>query len=225
MKRGLLYLIALLFLVCLAASYSRAQISLPGEPNWVAARFPANPTAVTVDVLEIGGAQLADNIAATQQQLDALDTDVWAINLAALAGYPLDCEPRTYVVRFNPDAADCTDVGDPLACVEDLVRVGGATCEGDPGLQVSYTYANTSVALQGITQAVIDHFNLRGGRPVRWRRIDQAADRDFTTPDFTKWEVYFYQATAVPFPRLTCTVETETDPSVTLPSSTDCAGN
>ena len=216
-----LLVVLLLVLASCQPAYAGAP-AVPGEPNYRTARFPSGATAVTVDILEIGGAQLADNVAATRAQLDAANTDVWYLDISQVSGYPVNCEPKTFLLRWNPDASDCS--ASPALCVEETAQVGGYLCEANPKVQVSYVHASTVQSAQGINQSVMDYFNRRGQLPIRWREIRHATDLDFSSPDHTSWEVYFYLSTG-DFPHLTCTVLTESDPSVSLPSSANCSGN
>lgn len=222
MKRALWLLLAVA--ACGPCDPVFADDAVPGEPNWSIVRFPAGPAAVTVDILELGGAQVADDVAATLQQLDAADSDAWAIDLSQVPGYPVNCEPNTYMVRWTPDAADCSAAGDPSDCILTDYKVGGAACRADPSMQVSYEYAYGVFAEQGITETVRKFYARKGVNPIRWRRMDVAVDGDFTSPSHTKWEVYFYGENGG-LAQLTCTVVTETDPASTLPSSANCAGN
>ena len=59
--------------------------------------------------------------------------------------------------------------------------------------------------------------------PIRWIQLKHAADRDFATPDFSEWQVYFYGQNGE-FPHLLCVVPTLTDPASALPSSSSCVG-
>lgn len=206
---------------------SRADVpALPDESYVVAARFTTNPTAVVVDVLDVTGAtQIADNVAATQQDIDSVDSDVWTFDLNGVSGFADTCDQKTYVVRFVPDAANCQDDQQPDQCVDLIVNSGGAICKSNPRVQISYVVATQLYPAQGITQTVRDYYNRRlGQEPIRWREIRVANDLDFASPDFTKWEVYFYSSTPGAIP-LRCTLDTETDPSVLLPSASNCLGS
>lgn len=210
-----LRLLAILLAVALEAG-AGVFPSLPGEPNWQVVRFPSGASTVVVDVVELGGAQIGSDRPAAQVSVDSVASDAWAFNLATTPGYPVNCEPRRYLLRWQPDAVSCTT--SPLLCIETEAAVGGALCKADPRVKATYTYANAVAAGQGITQAVIAYYAKRGERAVRWREIRHASDGDFATPESTEWEVYFYRAGPT-WPELACTVRTTTDPSVTLPTA------
>lgn len=222
MKAPLLSILALL--ASLLPGAARAGDYFPGEALRVQAAFPSGASAVTVDVHELGGALLADDAVATQETIDGAASAVWTIDLSALAGFPLTCAKKTYVVVFSPDAANCAAAGTPESCVHHEIQIGGSECETNPQVQVSEVFATAPISAQGITQTVRNHWNRRGQEVLRWREFKVAADRDFTTPDHTYWEVYFYSATGA-FPHLQCVVETETDPAVTTPSKASCSGS
>lgn len=207
----------LLALTLPIAVFAQGPLIFPNEEHWVFARFTSNPTAVTVDVLEMGGALVADDVAAAQQTMDAEETDIWALDLAALPGWPVNCESKTYLVQFNPDATDCTDDGDPGSCSEQQVKIGGPRCKFNPSLQVAYAYSTVAVAAQGISTSVTKYHERRGTEAVKWRKVIVANDGDFTTPDHTYWDVYFWGVSGI-FPTF-CTVYTESDPAVSLPTS------
>jgi hypothetical protein len=216
---------ALWWAVLLLALPAAAEVpGVPGQANIRVARFPNGATTVVADVLEIGGVQIGNNVATTRAQLDSADTDAFFFNLAGVAGYPVNCEPKTYLVRFVPDGADCSTGGTPSSCVEEVVDVGGYLCKANPKLNVSYVYTSATVAGQGISQAVMDYFGRHGQLPIRWRILKTAEDLNFTSPDHVAYEVYFY-STVGAYPHLTCTVLTTTDPNTALPSSAACAGN
>jgi hypothetical protein len=221
MRRALVSLVALAFACGLQPALAQAP-SIPGEPNWRLTEFPLGATTVTVDVVDMGsGVQVANDQATTQVQLDSTNIRTWKINLAALPGYPVNCEPATWLVRFRPDAADC--VVSPSLCAADIVDLGGYLCKANSSVQVSYVYANGVASGQGITQPVMDFFNRRAQLPIKWREVRVAANEDFTTPDYTWWEVYFY-GTDEGLPKLLCTVKTSTNPQSALPSSGACTG-
>jgi len=213
-------------LLALFAMDARAETFVTGEPNHISARFTSNPASVTVDVQEIGGTQIGNNLAATHQQIDAVNSDVWTIDLAAVAGYPTDCTQKSYIVRFQPNTtADCSAAGSPSGCSEQIIDVGGSRCR-DPNLDVSYYRTNAPVAAQGISAAVVAYEERRGRAPIRWTKTA------YTDRGGVKYEVFFYTV-SLGFPHLKCTVNTTSDPSamdsVTLTalgnSSTCTAGN
>lgn len=224
--RFIRWLIVLAAILMLSLPSLAETLRFPGEPNTRIALFPSQPSAVTVDVLDVGGLQIGNNLPTTQLQIDATNSSVWTFDLASVAGYPLDCTTKTYLVRWLPDAVNCAT--SPALCVFERVDVGGAFCKSDPSLQVSYVHAQAVVAAQGITQPVLDFFNRTGRLPILWREIRHAADRDFVNPDSVEWEVYFYSsatsADGVTTATLKCTVSTTTDPNTTLPSSGSCTG-
>lgn len=193
--------------------------SLPGEPSWQVVRFPAGASSVAVDVVEItsgGGTQIGSDRVATRITIDGAPSDAWTLNLATVPGYPVNCEPRTYVLRWAPDAVSCSS--SPSSCIETEAAVGGALCKADPRVKAVYTYAAGVVSGQGLTQAVLTYYARRGERPIRWREIRHASDGDFDNPESTEWEVYFYRAGPT-WPELACTVRTTTNPAVTLPAA------
>ncbi|MEX2205534.1 MAG: hypothetical protein WEF50_04825 [Myxococcota bacterium] len=125
--RLLAFLPAILFV-----SSAQAETFVTGEPNFISARFTSNPTTVTVDVQEFGGAQIGNNLSATQQQVDSVNSDIWTIDLAQVPGYPTDCTQKSYLVRFQPDTtAGCSVSGSPSGCVEAIVDVA-AQLGADP---------------------------------------------------------------------------------------------
>jgi hypothetical protein len=95
----------------------------PSIPNWQVARFPS-ATSVTVDVYQIDSStQVADDAATTRVQLDSANSDLFLFDLATVTGYPNDCSRKTYLLRYAPDAADCTN--NPGTCAVDAVVVNG----------------------------------------------------------------------------------------------------
>jgi hypothetical protein len=221
MRRALVSILALAFACGLEPALAQAP-SIPGEPNWRVAVFPDGATTVTADIVDLGtGVQVADDVATTQIQVDATNVEAWKVNIAALPGYPVNCEPTTWLVRFRPDAADC--VVSPALCAEDIVDLGGYLCKANSSVAVSYVYANAIATGQGISQTVMDYFNRQARLPIKWREVRVSADEDFATPDYVWWEVYFYGA-GEGVPKLLCTVKTSTNPQSALPSSTACTG-
>lgn len=212
MRRALLSALVLLFGGCLEPALAQP---MPGEPNWQVARFPSGATTVVVDVVDLGGSQIGSDRPATRVTIDAANSDAWAINLATVPGYPVNCEPHTYLLRWAPDAANCT--ASPATCFESTAQVGGAACKADPRVKATYTYATAVVSAQGISQSLLDWHAKRGQQPTRWREIRHASDGDFASPESTEWEVFFYRAGPT-WPELACTVRTATDPSSSLPS-------
>jgi hypothetical protein len=218
-----LALLALLAFGCCQPAYAEAP-HVPGEPNWRVGVFATATTSVVVDVVDAAtGVQVANNVATTRLQVDSTDASVWTLNLAAVPGYPVACERKTWLVRFVPDSANCSNAATPGLCADEIVHLGGYLCESNPSVQVSYVHASSVQAGQGITQGVMDYFGKRAQLPVRWREIRVAADKDFTSPDHTVWEVYFY-GEGGNAPHLACTVTTETNPTSSLPSSASCSG-
>lgn len=206
-------------LVSLLLSFGQAWAednSSPGEKNFQCARFPAGATAVTVDVLDLTNAtQIGNNVATTRQQLDSVNSDHFCFRLDQVAGYPATCEVTDLIMVFSPDGANCNST--PASCASSTSRVGGSQCRMDPNRRVTTVYADALVAGLGISQAVRDFYNRRGTEPVKWRKIETAEDQDFSSPSHTVWEVFFYEGVGA-FPRLKCTVATESDPNVSLPS-------
>ena len=213
---------AIVLLLLAAIAQAGDYPSLPSEPNWQTVRFPSGPNAVTVDVVEVGasgGTQLGNDRAASRLNVDGTPSDAWTLNLSAVPGYPVNCEPRTYLLRWNPDASDCAL--NPSLCVEVTTSVGGAVCKQDPRVQAIYTYTSTVVSAQGITTEVLLYYARRGERAIKWREIRHASDGDFATAESTEWDVYFYRRGPT-WPELACTVRTSTNPATSLPSATAC---
>lgn len=194
---------------------------LPSDPNILVARFPGGATAVTVDVVQIGGSQLANDVAATRLQLDSANTDAWYLNLQAVSGYPVDCVSRTFLARFNPDASDCA--ASPSLCVEVSTTVGGTgACLADDRRQTSTVRTSTVVSAQGITSEVLRYSQRLGENPIKWIEIDVASDETYSAPEKTYWVVYQY-AVLSGIPYVSCTVVTTTNPATTLPSFASCS--
>lgn len=208
-------LLALLALLALAAP-AWGQTYAPGIENHRVARFPSGASAVTVDVYEVNSAtQVGDDIAATVIEIDEEDSDAWTFDLAAVAGYPVDCTPTDYVLRWNPDASNCSaEDGTPALCFLETVHVGGPECETQGKVQVEVTKTTVPNDAQGITQGVIDYYARRGERVQRWRKISTSYDGDFSSPVAVKWEVFFYRSSAesvaTPF---SCGKETTSNPA------------
>lgn len=193
----------------------------PGEPNWQTARFPT-ASAVTVDVIEVtsgGGTQIGNDRATVRLNADSSPSETFAIDLATVPGYATNCTPRTYVLRWAPDGANCTST--PTSCAISTAQVGGASCSSDPRVQEIRTYASGVVAGQGITQELLEHYARRGERPLRWREIRHASDGDFSAPEATEWEVFSYRRGPT-WPEVACTVRTTTNPASALPSFAAC---
>lgn len=220
--------VALLF-CCVDPVFAESN-ALPGQPNIVFARFPfSGVSSVTVDVAEIGGAQIANNVSATRQSIDGVGSDVFYLDISLLAGYPASCgDVQTFTVRFEPAGASCA--ASPSSCVDTFSKFGGAECPSLAGggggggngfvqVQIDPTFAAETVSAQGITRRVLDHYLRYGQLPTRWRRFDYSALETFGSADRTVWEVYFYDVESGT-PHVSCTVETESDPAVALPPRT-----
>lgn len=195
-----------------------AETVITGEPNIIVARFTTNPSSVAVDVKEVGGLQIANDLNATHETLDAALSDVWFIDLSLVVGYPTDCTQKTYVVRFQPNGiADCSATGTPGSCSEQVVDVGGGRCKVDPEKDIGYVRTTTPVSAQGISQSGIEYEGRRGRAPIRWRRIH------FKDRGFTRYEVFFYKDT-LGYPHLLCTAETTTSPATMTPTELAALG-
>jgi hypothetical protein len=195
---------------------------LNSQPNWVAAAFINAPAAVAVDIVEMAtGTQVGNNLPATQVGVDGGDSIYWRFDLATATGYPAGCEVKSYTVIFSPDGADCQEGATPEVCATVTRQVGGASCFATANSN-SYIHTSTTVGGQGIDQLVLDFYNQRGTLPLLWIETDISSSYDYTAPDETIWEVYFYTSTASA-PRVLCTVKTSTNPSGSLPSYTHCS--
>jgi len=165
-----------------------AENALPAKAHEVCARFPASaPSAVTVDVLEVGGSQIGNDVSATKQTLDAADSDIWCLDLDTVSGFAATCDLTTYAVRFVPDAADCSTGGSPSLCVEHTIMSGGAECWGFDSEQ-TVVYPTAAIPSRGITQTVINR-----GNPSYIKhdvKIDEASIV------FTWYQVFYYDASA-----------------------------
>lgn len=165
------------------------QASEPGFPEkafWVCARFPSGATAVTADVKVIGGAQLASDNAATHQTLDAVNSDLWCIDLNTVSSFATDCSMSTYLVRFAPDAANCAQSGGtPSLCVDQSVTSGGLQCMSFGG-EETVVYPTVAVPTRGITATVISR-----GNPSY---IKHEVKLDNVTVAFTYYDVFYYDA-------------------------------
>ena len=218
MRRLLLALVLVFGGPCGLSPAFAQDNSVPGEANWQVARFPDGAATVIVDVFELGGSQLAND----QSAANTSNTDVWSLNVAAVVGYPTTCALKTYMLRWQPDAVNCST--NPAECVESTFRTGGVACRLDPHRQMTNTWARTPVSAQGISFGVIKSYARVGEEPIRWQRFDIAADADYTGPSASIWHVFFYSQEG-PFPHIECVVPTASDPAVSLPSSASCAGN
>jgi hypothetical protein len=219
------WILPLALLVAFACGLRPAYAGPPlnSQPNLRLAEFLAEPAAVAVDVVDLSsGTQVANNVAATQVQRDAADTIAWKYDLATVSGYPTGCAPKTYLVTFVPDAAECSEAGTPELCASEIVQVGGSAClaESSP-VSIDPEYATSAIPGQGISQKVVDFHARRGLLTEKWRKILVAADLDFATPDATLWEVLFW-TDGNEAPRIKCRVVTTSDPAVSLPSSSHC---
>jgi len=222
LRRLVLLLFAGAFVTC-GMHPAYAGPPLNSQKNIRSAAFQSAPTTVTVDVVDMDtGTQVGNNLATTQLQADSSDTIVHKFDLSSVTGYPEGCEPKTYLVIFVPDSADCSESGSPALCAYDWVQVGGSAClaSASPVTQ-SFSYTSTVVSAQGITQDVVDFYNRRGLLVPKWQRFDIAGDLDFSGIDETIWLVMFYQDDGSA-PRVRCSVPTTTDPSSSLPSATHC---
>lgn len=191
-----------------------AQDYVPGLANRRVARFPAGATAVVVDVYNVDTAtQVGNNVATTRIQLDSANTDAFTFDLSAVSGYPTDCTPTTFFLRWIPDSADCAATGTPGTCVEETVYVGGVGCRDQGMRQVSVTKTSVVKEAQGVTQAIIDYYARRGETVQLWRTIKVAYDGNFASPDYTVYEVFFYTASGTAATPFSCGVMTSTDPS------------
>lgn len=154
-----LLLLALAVLALPGAARS-SEPAFPEKPYWVCARFPSTaPSAVTADVKVIGGSQLSNNVAVTQQQIDGVNSDYWCVDLNTVVSFASDCSYTTYLVRFHPDAANCAvSGGTPSLCVDHVVNSGGLQCRNS-GEEQTVTYPTVAIPSRGITATVIARGN------------------------------------------------------------------
>jgi hypothetical protein len=222
-RRLALFLFAGLVLGSCGLHPAFAGPPLNSQSNWRSAAFQSAPTTVTVDVVDLAtGTQVGNNLATSQVQADSADTVIHKFDLSTVTGYPVGCEPKTYLVIFNPDSTNCSEGGSPGLCAYDHVHVGGSAClASTQPVSESYAYTSSVVSGQGITQAVIDYYNRRGMHVPRWQKFEVAGDLDFSSIEETVWVVFFYQDDG-DAPRIRCTVPTTTDPAGSLPSATHC---
>jgi hypothetical protein len=214
--------VALAVFVC-GLHLASAGPPLNSQSNWRTAAFQTSPTAVTVDVIDLSdGSQVGNNLATTQVQDDSADSIIFKYDLSTVTGYPEGCEPKSYLVMFNPDSADCSEGNDPDLCAYDWVQVGGSACLAAlQPVTTSFTYTSSVVSAQGITQDVIDFYNRRGLLVPKWQTFESAGDLDFSGIDETTYLVFFYEDSGAA-PRINCTVPTTSDPGSALPSATHC---
>jgi hypothetical protein len=179
-------LVAVLF-VALALTAHAREPAMPEASYIVSARFPLTaPSAVVVDVFEVGGTQIGSDVSAAQVQLDAADSDVWQLDLASVSGFAPDCDPRSYVVRFVPDAADCSESGTPDQCAEQLVHSGGWLCKVNSDQDQVVTYPTLPIPARGITSAVISR-----GNPSY---ITHNVKIDTASVVFTYYTIFYYDS-------------------------------
>lgn len=200
-------------------------MAVPAEgAQYVTAEFASTvPTTVVADVVDLAtGTQVGNNLAATQLSRDSATQALWRIDLSTVAGFPAACEPKSYLVTFVPDGANCNaSGGSPELCA--VIQIDANNQEGcSPAstTHVDYYHSATVVSAQGISQAVLDYYARRGASPITWRQVRVARTGNFASPEKTYWEVYFYRLENQ-IPAL-CTVYTTTDPSSSLPSSAQC---
>jgi len=165
----------------------RADDALPGKPYRVCADFPsANPSAVVVDIQTVGGAQLANNVAATRGTLDSANASYWCLDLDTVTGFAASCDLVSYAVRFVPDAADCAAGSSPHLCATAIVTSGGPACWGF-GTEPTVVYTATPIPSRGITQSVINR-----GNPSYLKheiKLDSGG-----AAVFTFYQVFYYDA-------------------------------
>lgn len=158
--------------------------ALPAKPYSVCARFPTTtPAAVVVDVQEVGGSQIGNNVAATRGSLDSANADYWCLDLDTVSGFAPSCDPKTYAVRFVPDAVNCAAGSSPQLCAEATVYSGGPTCWG-AGTDQTVLYTATPIPSRGLTQAVINR-----GNPSY---IKHEVKLDGVAAVFTFYQVFYY---------------------------------
>lgn len=169
----------------LFAGAARAQDpALPGKPYVVCARFPTTaPAAVVVDVQEVGGSQIGNNVAAARGTLDSANADYWCVDLDTVSGFAPSCDLKTYAVRFVPDAAACAAGSSPFLCAEQTVQSGGPACWGF-GSEPTVVFTATPIPARGITQAVINR-----GNPSY---LKHEIKLDSGTAVFTYYQVFYY---------------------------------
>lgn len=220
-RTALLAAAALAF-ACLQPAFAEP---LPSDNHWRIALFSASPfpAAVTVDVVDLSdGTQVATDAAATQVQANSVDMAIWKFDLSTVTGYPTDGSFKSYLIIWQQDSDDCQESGTPTECAYESATVGGdAQLDAATGVSTSVVYTTSVTSAQGITSSVIDFYARRGQQVPKWRKIDIAADKDYSTPDSTVYEVFFY-TDAQSSPRPLCTVVTATNPASSLPSSTHC---
>ncbi len=219
--RHLLACTAWLLAYCVTPAFAGAPLN--DQPNWIIALFDgADPVGVTVDVVEVGsGTTVGDDLAAIELDSDSTTSIYWRFDLTQVNDYPTGCELKTYAMAFQPTTGDCSRFGTPANCRYAVVEVGGASCFAD-AISTHYVHTSTVVSGQGIDQAVLDFYNARSVLPLLWVEIDRSDDYDYTAPDSTYYEVYFYTSSASA-PRVLCTVKTNVDPASALPSYTHCS--
>ena len=218
----LFHLVALGVIVC-GLRPALAGPPLNSQANIRTAAFQSAPTTVTVDVIDLSdGSQVGNDLATTQIQDDSSDSIIHKFDLSTVTGYPENCEPATYLVIFNPDAADCSESGDSTLCAYEEVQVGGSACLSSmQPISQTFAYTSSVVSGQGITQDVLDFYNRRGMLVPKWQKFETSGDLDFSGIDETLWLVFFYEDSGSA-PRINCTVPTTTDPAGSLPSNSHC---
>ncbi len=178
----------LLALVLLAPWVARAdEQGLPEKPFWVCARFhtPA-PSAVAADVKIIGGAQIGNGVSVTQQQIDAVASDYWCLDLNTVAGFAPDCSETSYLVRFHPDSANCAvSGGTPSLCVDQVVTSGGLQCR-DSHDEQTVVYPTVAIPSRGVTASVI----IKGNPSY----IKHEIKLDNAPVSFTYYDVFYYDS-------------------------------
>lgn len=177
---------AAVFVLLLAVScpVRAAENALPGKPYSVCADFPnAAPSAVVVDIQTVGGAQLANNIAATRGSLDSANASYWCLDLDTVSGFAASCDLTAYAVRFVPDAANCAAGSSPHLCATAIVYSGGPMCWGG-GAEQTVVYTATPIPSRGITSAVINR-----GNPSY---VKHEVKLDFGSVAYTWYQVFYY---------------------------------
>jgi len=203
---------------------SRAGAPLNSQPNIRLAEFLSDPTAVVVDVVDLStGTQVGNNLSATRLQRDSANTIAWKFDLKTVSGYPTGCDLKTYMVTFVPGSANCASGQSPGSCASELVQVGGSACLAETSpVSSDPEFATVPIPTQGITQKVVDFHARRGLLTTKWRKILVSGALNFSAPDATVWEVFFWIDTNEA-PRIKCSVLTTSDPAISLPSSSHCS--
>lgn len=181
--------LALSLLVLLAGTAQASEPGFPEKPFWVCARFPSTaPSAVTADVKIIGGSQIANGASVAQQQIDAVASDYWCIDLNTVSGFAPDCSDTAYLVRFHPDAANCAvSGGTPSLCVDQIAYSGGLQCRSSADEQ-TVIYPTVAIPSRGITATVIAR-----GNPSY---IKHEIKLDNAAVAFTYYSIFYYDASA-----------------------------